>query len=441
MIEKQNSPGETALFVAVLDLATERGCAAGCLPIPDTEPPRFVAFGESAQLLALVRGISAPLVGVALGPHYDKCPQCDGPHTLDHCPNWRSATQEQTKPSDISMRLYKAAPGHFEETLMLDAAKEIDRLAAQLRASPAPAGSSSAAHAVVALTFRRDGTIGGHASLDEACIETRTTSLRDATKHHPWADKDGIIQTPASGFVRIKGRPDGSVDYMLDEKVVYTQPPGEHPYIKSSYRQQSSNAARSELWEAAKSHIDSLDAYDGDLVPINRTRGTAAELRAALAAPVSTGAGQSYGAVDAKRVALKPCPFCGSEAAADAARYRLLRDDGVPDVYVWDQRGEKYQESGDFLKGAELDAVLGAAIQAAPAAPIAEGVGLENIRKWTMGVEAPDSAWGEGYEAARRWVGMQLQCAHPAAVKESLTGGTCKGGLQVGEIDDKGSEP
>lgn len=26
----------------------------------------------------------------ALGPHYDKCPQCQGSHTLDRCPNWRA---------------------------------------------------------------------------------------------------------------------------------------------------------------------------------------------------------------------------------------------------------------------------------------------------------------------------------------------------------------
>lgn len=37
------------------------------------------------------------------------------------------------------------------------------------------------------------------------------------------------------------------------------------------------------LLDAAQNHIDSLDAYDGDLVPINRTRGTAQELRAAVA--------------------------------------------------------------------------------------------------------------------------------------------------------------
>lgn len=84
------SKTETALFAALVNLTTEKGCAAGCLPIPDTMPPRFVVFGESCQLLELVHGIASPVVGAALGPHYGECPQCSGPHTLDHCPRWRA---------------------------------------------------------------------------------------------------------------------------------------------------------------------------------------------------------------------------------------------------------------------------------------------------------------------------------------------------------------
>ncbi len=39
-----------------------------------------------------------------------------------------------------------------------------------------------------------------------------------------------------------------------------------------------------DLRSAAENHIESLDAYDSDLVPVNRTRGTVQDLRAALAA-------------------------------------------------------------------------------------------------------------------------------------------------------------
>lgn len=42
------------------------------------------------------------------------------------------------------------------------------------------------------------------------------------------------------------------------------------------------SSAEPVLREAVENHLASLDAYDGDLVPINRTRGTASELRAAL---------------------------------------------------------------------------------------------------------------------------------------------------------------
>jgi hypothetical protein len=50
-------------------------------------------------------------------------------------------------------------------------------------------------------------------------------------------------------------------------------------YVKATV---TAPAAEPALVEAAREHIESLDAYDGDLVPINRTRGTAAKLRAAL---------------------------------------------------------------------------------------------------------------------------------------------------------------
>lgn len=40
--------------------------------------------------------------------------------------------------------------------------------------------------------------------------------------------------------------------------------------------------ATAALREAAQEHLESLDNYDRDVVPINRTRGTAAALRRAL---------------------------------------------------------------------------------------------------------------------------------------------------------------
>lgn len=45
----------------------------------------------------------------------------------------------------------------------------------------------------------------------------------------------------------------------------------------------TARAAVAELIKATENHLESLDAWDGNPVPINRNRGTAAALRAALA--------------------------------------------------------------------------------------------------------------------------------------------------------------
>lgn len=72
---------------------------------------------------------------------------------------------------------------------------------------------------------------------------------------------------------------------------------------------------------AAQCHIDSLDAYDGDLVPINRTRGTANELRKALAATAPESA-----PADAPGVAL-PFAILEDEMAA-LERFHECATDG-----------------------------------------------------------------------------------------------------------------
>jgi hypothetical protein len=59
-----------------------------------------------------------------------------------------------------------------------------------------------------------------------------------------------------------------------------------------------------------------------------------------------------------------------AELERDAARYQLLRSGDLPDVdaghgdigniYVWDQRGEKWQECGHSISGSDLDVALDA---------------------------------------------------------------------------------
>ena len=47
-------------------------------------------------------------------------------------------------------------------------------------------------------------------------------------------------------------------------------------------------------------------------------------------------------------------------ARKNAERYRWLRSGGNDGVYVWDQRGEKFQECGSLLAGEALDAAIDA---------------------------------------------------------------------------------
>ncbi len=54
-----------------------------------------------------------------------------------------------------------------------------------------------------------------------------------------------------------------------------------------------------------------------------------------------------------------------AEFELDAKRYSLVRDGDLGEVYMWDMRGQKYEECGEYINGTALDEYIDSMIHSA----------------------------------------------------------------------------